>query len=188
MSIDERIVIFIDGSNFYHGLKYNYKKARINFEKLSAKLSDGRRHIRTYYYNVPIDQKDNPNRYKEQQRFFSSLDLVPYFETTLGRLVKRERTTRCGKCGYQERIIFHNEKGIDVNIAVDMLTMAFKNIYDTAILISGDGDFDKAIKGVKDLGKHVENAYFKSGHSKQLMKICDRFIELDGDFLIDCWS
>ncbi|MBI5970782.1 MAG: NYN domain-containing protein, partial [Deltaproteobacteria bacterium] len=75
----------------------------------------------------------------------------------------------------------------DVNIAVDMLTMAFKNIYDTAILVSGDGDFEKAIKGVKDLGKHVENAYVNTGHSRQLMRICDKFVDLNADYLKDCW-
>ena len=187
MPSDEKVIIFIDGSNFYHGLKKNHGKARINFEKLANKLSNDRKLIRTYYYNVPIDQNEDPCRYREQQKFFSSLDKVPYFETTLGRLVRRERTSTCSKCAHQERIIVHNEKGIDVNTAVDMLTMAVKGLYDTAILISGDGDFDKAIKAVKDLGKHVENAYFTKGHSKQLMRICDRFIELNGAYLQDCW-
>ncbi len=68
-----------------------------------------------------------------------------------------------------------------------MLSMATKNLYDIAVLVSGDGDFDKAIKEVKDLGKHVENAYFTTGHAYQLLKICDRFIELNSSFLSDCW-
>lgn len=187
MALDEKVVIFIDGSNFYHGLKSNHAKTTIDFEKLANKLSNGRRLIRTYYYNVPVNQNEEPDRYKIQQRFFSFLDKVPYLETVLGRLVRRERTNVCSKCKHTERIVFHNEKGIDVNIAVDMLIMGYKNIYDTAILISGDGDFDKAIKGVKDIGKHVENAYFNRGHSKQLMKICDKFIELNTEFLKDSW-
>ncbi|MBI5970757.1 MAG: NYN domain-containing protein, partial [Deltaproteobacteria bacterium] len=151
--------MYIDGSNFYHGLKTSHRKTKIDFSKAARKLADGRKLIRTYYYNAPVDQIEEPLRYKDQQRFFSSLDKIPHFETTLGRLVRRERTAACKSCKASERIVFHNEKGIDVNIAVDMLTMAFKNIYDTAILVSGDGDFEKAIKGVKDLGKHVENAY-----------------------------
>lgn len=187
MASDERVVIFIDGSNFYHGLRENHGKNNVNFEKLAQKLSNDRKLIRTYYYNAPVDQSEDPEKYKKQQKFFSFLDQVPYFETSLGRLARRERINTCSKCKNKERIIIHNEKGIDVSIAVDMLTMAVKNIYDTAILISGDGDFDKAIKGVKDLGKHVENAYFNKGHSRQLMKICDRFINIDASFLAGCW-
>ncbi|MBI5887787.1 MAG: NYN domain-containing protein [Deltaproteobacteria bacterium] len=152
------------------------------------KLSVGRKLIRTYYYNVPVDQNEAPEKYKNQQKFFQMLDRVPYMETTLGKLVQRERTNTCSKCHNKDFIIFRTEKGIDVNIATDMLIMGFKNLYDTAILISGDGDFDKAIKGVKDMGKHVENAYFKLGHSRQLMKICDKFIELDADYLKGCWQ
>lgn len=183
----ERVVIFIDGSNFYHGLKNNFGKASINFERFSLKLTNGRKLIRTYYYNAPIDQKENPTRYQEQQRFFSTLDKVPYLETTLGRLAPRERTHKCPTCKKEETVTFHIEKGIDVKIAIDMVAMAYKNIYDVAILVSGDGDFDRAIKEVKDTGKHVENAYFKSGHSYQLMKICDKYIELSNSYLSDCW-
>ncbi|MBI5236036.1 MAG: NYN domain-containing protein [Deltaproteobacteria bacterium] len=187
MPTEERVVIFIDGSNFYHGLKTSHKKTKVDFGKIAHKLANGRKLVRTYYYNVPVDQNEDPIRYKEQQKIFSYLDKIQYFETTLGRLVRRERAAICSNCKASERIVSHNEKGIDVSIAVDMLTMGFKNIYDTAILVSGDGDFEKAIKGVKDLGKHVENAYVNMGHSKQLMRVCDKFVDLDAAFLKDCW-
>lgn len=184
---DEKVVIFIDGSNFYHGLKNEHGKATIDFQKFIGKLCQDRKLIRTYYYNVPVAQNEDQDKYKSQQKFFSFLNRLPYFETTLGTLVKRERTNICSHCKNEDTVVFHIEKGIDVNIAIDMLTMAYRNLFDTAILVSGDGDFDKAIKSVKDIGKHVENAYFKSGHSRQLMKICDKFIEIDKEFLNDCW-
>ena len=65
--------------------------------------------------------------------------------------------------------------------------MALQNIYDVAILVSGDGDFDSAIYGAKNMGKYVENAYFATGHSDQLKAACDRFILLDQNFLRTCW-
>ena len=64
---------------------------------------------------------------------------------------------------------------------------AQNNNYDTAILISGDGDFDSAIYSVKNLGKRVKNAYLSIGISDQLKKACDRFILLDKEFLKDCF-
>lgn len=170
----ERVAIFIDGSNFYHGLKAVFGKASINFEKFAEKLCAGRSLVRTYYYNVPVNREDDEERYRNQQRFFTKLQSVPYVEVKLGRLVKRPSGMV--------------EKGVDVKLAVDMLVMAFNNTYDTAILVSGDGDFDSAVYGTKNIGKHVENAYFSKGHSDQLKKACDKMILLDDDFLRDCWA
>ena len=63
---------------------------------------------------------------------------------------------------------------------------AARNLYDVAVLVSGDGDCKHTVQAVKDLGKHVENAYFREGHSRELMKTCDRFIELNSKYLKGC--
>ncbi len=107
-----------------------------------------------------------PNR-----SFFSALDDVPYLTKKLGRLEKRGDTWV--------------EKGVDVRIAVDMLSMAIKNLYATAILISGDGDFASVIEAVKDLGKHVEVAYVSQIY--HLKASWDKFIRLSPEFLKDCF-
>ena len=82
-----------------------------------------------------------------------------------------------------DKIITYVEKGVDINIAVDMLKFAYSGIYDTAILVSGDGDFALAIQAVKDLGKHVEVAYFRKQKSYHIIQACDRFIPLDKENL-----
>ncbi|MCK4730524.1 MAG: NYN domain-containing protein [Candidatus Aenigmarchaeota archaeon] len=51
------------------------------------------------------------------------------------------------------------------------MALAYKNAYDTAILVSGDGDFVPAIKAVQETGKRVENYYFKMGGSWHLRQI-----------------
>lgn len=50
------------------------------------------------------------------------------------------------------------EKTMDVNLAVDMLQM--RDIYDMAIVVSGDQDYLPAIQAVKDTGKTVVNVAF----------------------------
>ena len=47
---------------------------------------------------------------------------------------------------------------MDVQLAVNMIEFAHRDIYDTATLISGDSDFVSAIQLVKDPGKHIELA------------------------------
>lgn len=167
----KRVMIFIDGSNFYHGLKNVVERVKIDFEKLAQKLCGERELIRTYYYNAPVNREESEERYKAQQKFFSALDDVPYLTTKLGRLEKRGNTWV--------------EKGVDVSLAVDMLSMAARDLYDVAILISGDGDFASVINAVKDLGKHVEVAYVSKTY--HLKTSCDKFILLSHQYLNDCF-
>lgn len=70
-------------------------------------------------------------------------------------------------------------KGDDIYLATDMLSFAYENKFDTAVLVSGDGDFVPAIKKVQKLGKKVENAYFSVSRSTFLRKVCDSSILLD---------
>lgn len=50
----------------------------------------------------------------------------------------------------------YHEKGVDVQLAVDLLVGAYENNYDTAIVISSDTDLMPAMEKVKKLGKGVE--------------------------------
>lgn len=171
----ERINIFIDGSNFYHGLKNHIGRTGVNFHEFSKLLCGGNRKlIRTYYYNAPYKKDEiDDEKYKSQQKFFSGLYDTPYLEVRLGRLEPRGNT--------------FIEKGVDIFLAVDMLKYAYDDMYDTAILVSGDGDFAEAVEAVKDRGKHVEHAYFKGASTVALKKACDKYIPLDETFLSPCF-
>ena len=48
------------------------------------------------------------------------------------------------------------EKKVDIKIAIDIISLAYENVYDTAVLVSGDGDFVPVVKKVKELDKNVE--------------------------------
>ena len=48
------------------------------------------------------------------------------------------------------------EKKIDIKIAIDIISLAYENAYDTAVLVSGDGDFIPVVKKVKELGRDFE--------------------------------
>jgi uncharacterized LabA/DUF88 family protein len=172
-SMTERVAIFIDGSNLYHCLKGDFRRVNLDFEKFANRLCGDRYLIRTYYYNAPIRAQDDAEAARRQQDFFNRLRDLSYFRVKLGRLEPRGNT--------------FVEKGVDVALAVDMLQLAYRNVYGTAILVSGDADFATAMEAVQDLGKHVENAIGRTGQSDQLRQTCDRFILLTEDLLQDCW-
>lgn len=170
----KRVMIFIDGSNFYHGLRANMGKTNIDFAKLGKILcGPDRELIRIYYYNVPLNKDDDLDRYKKQQNFYEQLYETPFLSVTLGRLEKRGQT--------------YVEKGIDVQIAVDMLSLAYSDCYDVGILVSGDADYVKMVEEVKRLGKHLEVAYFSMGQSFHLRNVADRMIVLDEKILQQAW-
>ncbi|MGC9310787.1 MAG: NYN domain-containing protein [Candidatus Aenigmatarchaeota archaeon] len=141
----ERVAIFIDGSNFYHGLKQEIGSKESDFSKLGKKLAGGRKLASINYYNAPLDQSANIEKYKKQRQFFEKLRKIPNFNLVLVRLQKRLVN---GKPMYFI-------KGDDIHLATDLIVLAYKNTYDTAVLVSGDGDFVPAIKAVQEIGKKV---------------------------------
>ncbi len=165
----ERVVIFIDGSNFYHSTKKLRISNKINFNKLIKELVGDREFVKAYYYNASLDLSANSNIYWEQQKFFNILRKIPKFEVILCKLRKVKRD---GKIQYEM-------KGDDTHLVSDFVGEAYEDNYDTAIIISGDEDFISPIERVRKLRKKIENAYFSSSSSYNLRKKCDKSIHLN---------
>jgi uncharacterized LabA/DUF88 family protein len=169
--MEDRVAIFIDGSNLYHAVQNNFGRHDLNFTEFANRLSAGRRLFRIYYYNILQEPSQYPESYREQQEFLDILRKTPYLEIRLGTAKKAQGT----------------EKGVDVMIATDLLYFAWSGFYDVAILVSGDADFAYAVQAVKNMGKHVEVAYFESGTSKDLLDVADNRYLLDRNFFNNLW-
>ena len=61
---------------------------------------------------------------------------------------------------------FGKEKAVDVKLAVDLIML--RNIYDVAVIVSGDQDYVPAVQVVKDFGKTVINVAFRTKDEKLL--------------------
>jgi len=174
MSCEKKVVIFIDGSNLYHIVRKMFpdkKQKNFDFERFVNEIIGDRKLIKVYYYNCPLDISHNFEAYTKQQRFFDKLNKISNFELILCRMQKIKID---GKVIYQV-------KEDDIHLAVDMVRLAYKNIYDTAILVSSDGDFVPAVLAVQETGKEVENIGFETKFSYHLKQKCDRFIKLKKD-------
>jgi uncharacterized LabA/DUF88 family protein len=170
-NMDERVAIFIDGSNLYHSVQNNFGRHDLNFTEFANKLVAGRKLSRIYYYNMLQEPSQYPDSYREQQEFLEVLKKTPYLEIRLGTIKKALGV----------------EKGIDIMIGTDLLYFAWSNFYDVAILVSGDADFAYAVQAVKNMGKHVEVAYFESATSKDLLDVADNRYLLDRNFFNGVW-
>ncbi len=136
--------------------------------KFTKNIAGDRKLIRVYYYTAPLDKNRDEKTYAKQQQFFEKLKRIPYLKLVLCRMQK-------------ERIngqLVYTVKEDDIHLAVDMLKLAYNNAYDTAILVSSDGDFVPAVQAVKEIGKNVENIGFKTKFSWHLKQECDKFRQL----------
>jgi uncharacterized protein (TIGR00288 family) len=73
------------------------------------------------------------------------------------------------------------EKKVDINIAIDVVSLAYEDAYDTAVMVTGDGDFLPVVKKIKDLGKDVELWAFKYSLSNAMRELLEeeRILYLD---------
>lgn len=81
-----------------------------------------------------------------------------------------------------------SEKSVDVKLATDLIKL--NDIYDVAVIVSGDQDYVPAVETIKDYGKHTVNVAFQmqNGHlmpggAKRLNQAMDRGIEVPYDQL-----
>ena len=175
----KRVSVFIDGNNFYFGLRKLYGKEKslktFDFEKFSCFLAEKEEIVDIYYYNALLDREHNPEKYKSQKEFFEKLRKIPKFHLILCKLLKRNIT------GTNK--VYYIIKEDDINMAVDMVENAHENTFDIAVLVSGDGDFVPAVRSVKKKDKIVKNVYFKNSSSRNLKNFCDESLELSKQIL-----
>jgi hypothetical protein len=77
------------------------------------------------------------------------------------------------------------QKGVDVQLAVDMLVGAFDNLFDVAVLVSGDEDFVPLVVEVQRRGISVVVAAVTQSASAELRRVADRYIDLSEE---GCWA
>jgi uncharacterized LabA/DUF88 family protein len=75
------------------------------------------------------------------------------------------------------------EKAVDVQIAVDMVTMAAANEFETAYLLSADGDFTPAVEAVRGFGKRVYAV--SPAACVKLAEVANSYIRLKREWLLE---
>jgi len=157
-----RVLIFIDGSNFYYKLKELglEKTLSFDFSEFAKFLIEKNRLVSGRYYigKVRFDgSKKSKTMIASQQKLFANLKKHK-FEYVLGYLLKSG-----GR---------YHEKGVDVQIAIDMVIAAYENLCDKIILISSDTDLKPAIEKAKEKGKIVEYIGFQHNPSRAMSSFC----------------
>lgn len=144
-----RVAVFVDGGYLDKLLEY-HGRIRINYATFSDALVDKDQRVRTYYYHCPPWQPALPTlqdsaRLSGYQKFASKLNSLPNFEVREGRLQKIGEKFQ--------------QKGVDIQLAVDLLRLSLLKGIDKAILVTGDSDFVPVVNAVKEVGVNVALHY-----------------------------
>lgn len=183
----DRVMVFIDGSNLELAINDSFNK-RVSPEMLVNKLVEGRRLMRTHYYEAPLLEHINRHSFTAQQRYFERLRLNPFFDIRLGRRVKRTEHFTCPDCNKTFEKTTYRQKGVDALVAFDLVTLATRDAFDIAILVAGDQDFVCPVLEVRMMGKKVENAFTERAWALPLKDVVDRVILLNENYLEGCWQ
>ncbi|MFH1170116.1 MAG: NYN domain-containing protein [Candidatus Vogelbacteria bacterium] len=151
-------VLFIDGENLKGKIRTAYQEAGKNrptwheydFKGLFDKVLEGITMNRKVFYFARIKEYKNSleksRQLIEEQRLLKTHLETQGFEVILsGRVRGQMEGGRTGK-----QIFIFKEKGVDVKIAVDMVSLACDKKVKEIILGSSDSDLQPAIKEVRD--------------------------------------
>jgi uncharacterized LabA/DUF88 family protein len=153
-----KTILFIDWENFKKKLESVFEKERVerkfkwyeyNFLGLFNQVLQGIEIDQKIFYAARITihplTEEKSKELVEEQRLLKTYLERQGFEFILGGRVRGNIVIdRKGK----ETVIF-KEKGVDVQIAVDMLNMACDGELKTAILASSDSDLQPAIRSLR---------------------------------------
>ncbi len=184
------------------GLRLDAEAMVTWFEAFAYELNQ--RFLRAYWYDARFD---SGHEYAEgQRRFFIALSQTPGVQLRLGRIIEHRpwfepgireaiRRTAVGMNldadlmmdEFDQHWTFRPErrqKGVDALMAMDMVRLACRQVFDTAVVVSGDRDLAPAVRNVQESGCLVVVATpDRYSVAREVLELADRIIEIDEEGL-----
>ncbi len=204
---EKKVILFVDSSNLYHSLKrLDFNPSQVDYLKL-FELITKRKNPTVRFYTAMKRAESGVRQQANQQVFHNVLKRNPNLSIHLGKLQKIHDDSEdiqivvkalnfCKNClskAYTLIGTFRNnnkfkEKGVDVQIAVDLITLCENKSYDSAIILSGDADLVPAVKFVvSKYGPIIINAYFGNSSGIELRNACqNKQFEITKNIIKQC--
>lgn len=170
MGTKNRILVLIDGFNYYHKLKeyqnrYNKCVKWLDYRSLvESWLSedDDKNSIAIYYFSAIATWRGNDSvlRHKNYIKALHSRNII----TILGEFKKKKthrckNNEKCVNCNCEpdkNRLVRHEEKNSDVNLAITLIEKSIKKEFDKCFILSADNDFATAITRARELNPDIK--------------------------------
>ncbi len=148
-----RVAIFIDGKNFHSSLRDRLNNSYMDFPKLASWIVQqvGRPEkpldwVVHYYTGVDVRDQESEGQ-KRLSRFLGHLERLPMFHVR--KVARKDFPIQCRECGFSQSLY---KVDVEVEVVVDMLSMAQDKVYDIAVLVSTDPAYGHAVERLQSQG------------------------------------
>ena len=202
-----RVIILIDADNFTNGLVnvskskkqfryvdyYKINKFVIEYLRKNLQYKDcDIQHLRTYYYTgkftenlisrmeCVLQKEKDASRKAALSTLIEKAKKSKKIQTEFLKLAKDYYyfEIRDKPLQFSPSTLKIFQKGVDVQLAVDLVEFAYKNTFDIAVILSGDIDLIESVRTTKNLGKHVIIFGDESVTSVEMRREADMYINL----------
>ncbi len=170
-----KVIAFIDAGQFRPGVVMPRMRTvgkRFDWRMFKAFLDDQFGTLQDHHY---FDCQET-HEGTRQESFHNFLRSALSMQVHLSELRQAQKT--CPQCGKAYTV--NEQKGVDVNIAVNIMVLAYNGGFDHAVICSGDGDFAPLVRFLRgQLGKRVSIVGWRGGIAPSLMEAANRTIILN---------
>ena len=193
-----RTMVFIDFQNFDINMHSYYNKnskltlPKITYPKLAKELTakvnlDNVELVKTYIFAYkPCNDLMKLPKYSLFYNWLNGMKNKPYIEVIEESQVVRQIDKDIAIDITDPKTYITEEKGTDINIAVNMISKAYTNAYDVAILVSGDTDYLPVVKQLHNIGKIVVLATLPQQNISKYKGLYDQHIKITDEILQKC--
>lgn len=153
-----KTIVYIDGFNLYYGVLKKTAYKWLDVQALVNALLTNNDIIEIKYFTAPVKGNENrPLRRTNQKAYTDALQAhIPHLQIIEGYYISKQKTVKnLNPPPYTVEAIIREEKGTDVNIAVEIVKDSLTREFDCVVLISNDSDLARSIKIAKNDGKKM---------------------------------
>jgi uncharacterized LabA/DUF88 family protein len=154
-----RTAIYVDGFNLYYWMKpspYRWIDLKALASNAIAKPDKKHEIVAVKYFTARVsDTQDDPTKSTRQDVYIRALRaVIPELTVYFGEFRRQKKQMPLvhydgASVGPMRWVWDTEEKGSDVNLAVELVNDAWLNLYDVAIVISNDSDLERAVSAAK---------------------------------------
>lgn len=189
-----RTFVFVDGENFFHKVEEVLKArkidtnkldlTKINLKQLFEKCLPNYEISKMYFYAARLhENKDTLKKSRElisfQRKLKTNLEKQGFTFVMAGNV--RGQTVTVDR---HKKVIFR-EKGVDVKIAVDLVSFACDKKIDKAVLCSSDSDLQPAVYELKKRKTKIIYLGFEINPNKGLSYTTDETVLIRNSDIIE---